>query len=207
MSNLYVIGLNCTTNLRVGTRSKWAAEVFFPEGCVLRISLPIPNEVWFAQFFFLDFFSQLRAAVVRGQSFVKSYEHVTHASVKFVLKLLIISECFDSIIKLAHDTLKELVGSSLVSMKWIATLLKRVSCRINPILFVDESRECYWNKYLRSGWSSLHLLLAGQGLHWGHFRLLVRRQPSHPRRTHYRNTFARGFSTKTQHHLNCACMK
>ena len=82
-----------------------------------------------------------------------------------MLKLLIISECFDSIIKLAHDTLKELVGSSLVSMKWIATLLKRVSCRINPILFVDESRECYWNKYLRSGWSSLHLLLAGQGLH------------------------------------------
>ena len=44
---------------------------------------------------------------------MKSYEHVTHASVKFVLKLLIISECFDSIIKLAHDALKELVGSSL----------------------------------------------------------------------------------------------
>ena len=40
---------------------------------------------------------------------MKSYEHVTHASVKFVLKLLIISECFDSIIKLAHDALKELV--------------------------------------------------------------------------------------------------
>ena len=98
---------------------------------------------------------------------MKSYEHVTHASVKFVLKLFIISECFDSIIKLAHDALKELVGSSLVSMKWIATLLKRVSCMINPPpeLFFDESHECKWNKYLRSGWSSLHLLLAGQGLH------------------------------------------
>ena len=68
-----------------------------------------------------------------------------------------------AIVKLAHDALKELVGSSLVSMKWIATLLKRVSCRINP-MFVDESRECKWNKYLQSGWSSLQLLLAGQGL-------------------------------------------
>ena len=65
---------------------------------------------------------------------MKSYEHVTHASVKFVLKLLIISECFNSIVKLAHDAFKELVGSSLVSMKLIATLLKRVSCRINPLV-------------------------------------------------------------------------
>ena len=40
---------------------------------------------------------------------MKLYEHVTHASVKFVLKLLIISECFDSIIKLTQDALKELL--------------------------------------------------------------------------------------------------
>ena len=72
---------------------------------------------------------------------MKSYEHVTHASVKFVLKLPIISECFNSIVKLAHDAFKELVGSSLVSMNWIATLLKCASCRINPELFVDESRD------------------------------------------------------------------
>ena len=40
---------------------------------------------------------------------MKSYEHVTHASVKFVLKLFIISECFDLIIKLTQDALKELL--------------------------------------------------------------------------------------------------
>ena len=61
---------------------------------------------------------------------------------KLVLKLFNYFRVIFSIIKLAHDALKELVGSSLVSMKWIATLLKHVSCRINPSLFVDESREC-----------------------------------------------------------------
>ena len=82
---------------------------FFPEGCVLSFSLTIPNLVWFVRIFFLDFCRQLRTAVVRGQPLVKLYEHVEYVFVKFVLKLLPISECTFRIIKLTQDALKELI--------------------------------------------------------------------------------------------------
>ena len=58
---------------------------------------------------FLDFCCQLRTAVVRGQPFVKQYEHVQDVFVNFVVKLLIVSEVVFSIIKLAQDALRELV--------------------------------------------------------------------------------------------------
>ena len=61
-----LVFVSCTTNLRVGRRSKRAAEVFLPEGCVLSFSLTIPNLVWFVRIFYLDFCRQLRTAVVRG---------------------------------------------------------------------------------------------------------------------------------------------
>ena len=76
---------------------------------VLSFSLTIPNLVWFVQILFLDFCCQLRTAVVRGQPFVKKYEHVQHVFVKFVVKLSIVSEVLFSIIKLTQDALKELV--------------------------------------------------------------------------------------------------
>ena len=67
-----------------------------------------------------------------------------------------------AIIKLAQYALKELVGSGFVCMILIATLLKMciLQDKLDPELFVDIPRECGWNKYLRSRWSSLQLLLA-----------------------------------------------
>ena len=46
--------LSCTTNLCIGMYSKWAAEVFFPEGCVLILSLTILNLVWYSWALFCD---------------------------------------------------------------------------------------------------------------------------------------------------------
>ena len=60
-----------------------------------------------------------------------------------------------------------------------------VQDKLNPELFVDVPRVCLWNWYLRICWSSLQLLLAGRELLWGRFGLLVRRQPFHPRQSHY----------------------
>ena len=44
---------------------------------------------------------------------MKSYEHVQHVYVKFVLKLPIVSECTYSIIKLTQDAFKELIVSGI----------------------------------------------------------------------------------------------
>ena len=79
---------------------------------VLRISLPIPNLVWFVRSFLSDVCSQLLSAVVRGQPFVKLCEHRQHVSVNFVLKLSNYFRVIFSIIKLACDALKELVTSN-----------------------------------------------------------------------------------------------
>ena len=76
---------------------------------VLRSSITIPNLVWFSRILFPDFCRQLRSAVVGWQPLVKLYGRVTHASVKFVVKLSIVSEESLPIIKLTQDALKELV--------------------------------------------------------------------------------------------------
>ena len=82
---------------------------------------------------------------------------------KFVLKLFELFQSNLAIVMLAQDALKELVGSSLCKYEFDCHPIKMCIVQDKP-LFVDESRECEWNKYLRSGWSSLKLLLAGQGL-------------------------------------------
>ena len=78
---------------------------------------------------------------------------------------LVVSECFFSIIKLAQDALKELVKTK--SCKYDSL----VATHLNVYRLGQTSelrgvpRDYEWNKYLRSCWSSLHLLLAGQELH------------------------------------------
>ena len=70
------------------------------------------------------------------------YEHMQCVFVKFVLKLLIISGCFDLIVKLAKDAFKELVESSLCKYESDCHPMKMciVQDKLNPELFVDVPR-------------------------------------------------------------------
>ena len=83
---------------------------------------------------------------------------------KFVLKLFELFQSNLAIVMLAQEALKELVGSSLCKYNFDCHPIKMCIVQDKPPLFVDVLREFGWNKYLRSGWSSLQLLLAGQGL-------------------------------------------
>ena len=105
----YVKSLNCTTNLRVGMGLKWAAEVFFPEGCVLSLSLTIPNLVWFSRALFCDVCSQLQAADRKGATIRQFVWACVTCLSEVCTESFPYFRVYSSIIKLAHDALKELV--------------------------------------------------------------------------------------------------
>ena len=101
---------------------------------VLRLSLTIPNLIWFAPIFFPEFCSQPRIAVVRWQPFVNLYEHMEHVSVKFVLKLFKLFQSNLAIVMLAQDALKERVGSSLCKYKFDCHPIKMCIVQDKPIV-------------------------------------------------------------------------
>ena len=115
----------CWNGFEVSCRS------LFPEGCVLSLSLTIPNLVWFSRALFWDVCSQLQTADRKG-AIIREFEWTRVTCLCEVCsKTFYYFRVLFSIIKLAQDAFRELVEFNSCKYKSLIATHYIVIFRIN----------------------------------------------------------------------------